>query len=156
MGMPQLIVTAVLVEERSKSEVAREYGVSRGWVITLVQRFLAEGETGLEPRSRRPLTSPQRTGQELEDEIVQIRKDLDKNGHEGGAATIGFHLEQRHGTAPAVSTIWRILRPGALSPPSRTNAPRPAISGSKPSSPTSAGRPTPPTGSSPTPPTWKS
>jgi len=64
MGMPQLIVTAVLVEERSKSEVAREYGVSRRWVITLVQRFLAEGETGLEPRSRRPLTSPQRTGPE--------------------------------------------------------------------------------------------
>jgi transposase InsO family protein len=109
MGMPQLIVTAVLVEERSKSEVAREYGVSRRWVITLVQRFLAEGETGLEPRSRRPLTSPQRTGPELEDEIVEIRKDLDKDGHQGGAATIAFHLEARHGTAPAVSTIWRIL-----------------------------------------------
>ena len=27
MGMPQLVVTAVLVEGRSKSEVAREYGV---------------------------------------------------------------------------------------------------------------------------------
>jgi transposase len=50
MGMPQLIVTAVLVEERSKSEVAREYGVSRRWVITLVQRFPAEGQAGLEPR----------------------------------------------------------------------------------------------------------
>lgn len=46
MGMAQLVVTAVLVEGRSKSEVAREYGVSRRWVITLVQRFLAEGETG--------------------------------------------------------------------------------------------------------------
>jgi hypothetical protein len=43
MGMPQLVVTAVLVEGRSKSEVAREYGVSRRWVITLVQRYLAEG-----------------------------------------------------------------------------------------------------------------
>ena len=44
MGMPQLVVTAVLVEGRSKSEVAREYGVSRRWVITLVQRYLAEGD----------------------------------------------------------------------------------------------------------------
>ena len=61
MGMPQLVVTAVLVEGRSKSEVAREYGVSRRWVITVVQRYLAEGQEGLEPRSRRPLTSPQRT-----------------------------------------------------------------------------------------------
>lgn len=109
MGMPQLIVTAVLVEGRSKSEVARDYGVSRRWVITLVQRYLAEGEEGLEPRSRRPRSSPHRTCRELEDEIVAIRKDLDKDGHEAGAATIAFHLQQRLGTAPAVSTIWRIL-----------------------------------------------
>ncbi|MGZ4594372.1 MAG: helix-turn-helix domain-containing protein [Actinomycetes bacterium] len=56
--MPQLIVTAVLVEGRTKSEVAREYGVSRRWVITLVQRYLAAGEAGLVPRSRRPRSSP--------------------------------------------------------------------------------------------------
>ena len=31
MGMAQLVVTAVLVEGRSKSEVARTYGVSRRW-----------------------------------------------------------------------------------------------------------------------------
>jgi transposase InsO family protein len=98
-----------LVEGRSKSEVAREYGVSRRWVITVVQRYLAEGQAGLEPRSRRPLTSPQRTAQELEDEVVALRKDLDRDGHEAGAATIAFHLQQRHGASPAGSTIWRIL-----------------------------------------------
>jgi hypothetical protein len=31
MGMRQLVVTAVLVEGRGKSEVARDYGVSRRW-----------------------------------------------------------------------------------------------------------------------------
>jgi transposase InsO family protein len=109
--MAQLVVTAVLVEGRSKSEVARTYGVSRRWVITLVQRFLAEGEPGLEPRSRRPRSSPGRTPQTVEDEIVALRKDLDRHGHEAGAATIAAHLQQRHGhdAAPAVSTIWRIL-----------------------------------------------
>ncbi|TFV77537.1 transposase [Blastococcus sp. CT_GayMR19] len=109
MGMPQLVVPAVLVEGRRKSEVARDYGVSRRWVITLVQRFLAEGDTGLQPRSRRPSRSPTRTADELEDEIVAIRKDLDRQGHEAGAATIAAHLTRRHGTSPAVSTIWRIL-----------------------------------------------
>ncbi len=107
--MAQLIVTSVLVEGRSKSEVAREYGVSRRWVITLVQRFLAEGETGLIPRSRRPLSSPSRTDGAVEEEIIKIRKDLDKHGHEAGAATIAAHLQTRHGHSPAVSTIWRIL-----------------------------------------------
>src|SRR3954470_22705618 len=105
MGMPQLVVTAVLVEGRSKSEVARQYGVSRRWVITLVQRYLDEGDAGLEPRSRRPLSSPGQTAAAVEDEIVRIRKDLDKAGHEAGAATIAFHLAQRHGSSPAVSTI---------------------------------------------------
>ncbi len=109
MGMAQLVVTAVLVEGRSKSEVARQYGVSRRWVITLVQRYLAEGDGGLEPRSRRPLTSPHRVASTVEDAVIEIRKDLDRHGHEAGAATIAFHLGQRHGRAPAVSTIWRIL-----------------------------------------------
>jgi transposase InsO family protein len=109
MGMAQLVVASVLVEGRPKSEVARTYGVSRRWVITLVQRYLAEGDAGLEPRSRRPRRSPNRTPAEIEDEIVDIRKELAKAGHEAGAATIAFHLERRHGRAPAVSTIWRVL-----------------------------------------------
>jgi transposase InsO family protein len=109
MGMPQLVVMSVVLEGRSKSAVARDYGVSRRWVITLVQRYLAEGEAGLAPRSRRPGHSPSRTPVAVEDEIVRIRKDLDKHGHEAGAATIAAHLQARHGRAPAVSTIWRIL-----------------------------------------------
>lgn len=109
MGMPQLVVTAVLVEARSKSEVARDYGVSRRWVITLVQRYLAEGEAGLQPRSRRPLHTPVRTGKDIEDEVIALRKELQRDGHEAGAATIAYHLQRRHGTSPAVSTIWRIL-----------------------------------------------
>jgi transposase InsO family protein len=109
MGMPELVVAAVLEQGRSKSEVARTYGVSRRWVITLVQRFEAEGPAGLRPRSRRPSRSPTRIPDELADEVIEIRKDLDHNGHEAGPATIAYHLERRHGHAPAVSTIWRVL-----------------------------------------------
>ena len=105
MGLPELIVTAVVTEGRSKSEVARDYGVSRRWVITLVLRFLAKGEAGLSPRSRRPHRSPNQVPAEVEDLIVAIRKELDRDGHEAGAATIAYHLEQRHGHRPAVSTI---------------------------------------------------
>src|SRR5438874_4112043 len=109
MGMAELVVTAVVFEGRSKSEVARDYNLSRRWVITLVGRYLAEGEAGLEPRSRRPLQSPMRTPTAVEDEVVEIRKELNRAGHEAGAATIAAHLERRHAHAPAVSTIWRIL-----------------------------------------------
>ena len=109
MGMAELVVTAVVFEGRSKSAVARDYNLSRRWVITLVQRYLAEGDAALQPRSRRPRRSPNRTPVAVEDEIVRIRKELNRAGHEAGAATIAAHLERRHGHSPAVSTIWRIL-----------------------------------------------
>ena len=124
MGMPQLVVAAVLVERRSKSEVARDYGVSRRWVIELVRRYLAEGDAGLQPRSRRPHSSPIRTGQPLEDEIVALRKELDRGGHEAGAATIAAHLLRRHGASPAVSTIWRILTARGLVTPQPHKRPK--------------------------------
>jgi hypothetical protein len=47
----------LLVEGRSKSEFARDYGVSRRWVITHVQWSLADGDAGLAPRSCRPVTA---------------------------------------------------------------------------------------------------
>jgi transposase InsO family protein len=99
----------VVVEGRSKSEVARDYGVSRQWVQTLVARFLAEGEAAFEPRSRRPRSSPRRTPDVVEDAIVALRKELAEAGHDAGAETIGWHLRQRTGAAPSVATIWRVL-----------------------------------------------
>jgi transposase InsO family protein len=109
MSMARLVITAVVVEGRSKSEVARDYGVSRRWVQKLVARFQQEGEAAFEPRSRRPLHSPQRTGQDVEDAIVALRKQLTEDGHDAGAETIAFHLRREFGSTPAVSTIWRIL-----------------------------------------------
>ena len=37
-----------------KPQVARDYGVSKGWVSKLVARYRAEGDSAFEPRSRRP------------------------------------------------------------------------------------------------------
>jgi transposase InsO family protein len=117
MSLARLVVTAVRVEGRTKSAVARDYGVSWRWVHELVRRFDAEGEAGLEPRSRRPRASPAQTPAWVEDEIVEFRKSLAEQGLDAGAHTIAFHLERRHGRAPAPSTIWRILsRRGFVTP----------------------------------------
>ena len=109
MSLGRLVVAAVKVEGRSKSGVARDYGVSRRWVHELVARFEAEGEAGLEPRSRRPHHSPNQIPVDMEDEIVEIRKGLADQGLDAGAHTIASHLERRHGSSPAASTIWRAL-----------------------------------------------
>jgi transposase len=54
----RLVITALFVEHQSPAEVAARYGVHRAWVYKLKARYEAEGETALEPRSRRPKTSP--------------------------------------------------------------------------------------------------
>jgi transposase InsO family protein len=117
VSLGRLVVAAVREQGRTKSEVARDYGVSRRWVHELVKRFDALGESGLEPRSRRPVRSPHQIRAELEDEIVVLRKTLAERGLDAGAHTIAFHLTERHGEAPAPSTIWRVLsRRGFVAP----------------------------------------
>jgi len=66
MSLARLVVTAVRIEGRTKAGVSRDYGVSARWVYELCRRFEAEGEAGLDPRSRRPQRSPHRTPVELE------------------------------------------------------------------------------------------
>ena len=110
----RIIVISVVVEGRTKAEVARDYGVTYRWVHTLVQRYLAGGWEALEPRSRRPLTSPTRVSGELETQIVQLRSELTTAGHDAGPHTIAAHLERQHGASPAVSTIWKVLRRNGL------------------------------------------
>ena len=112
MSKAQLVITAVVLEGRSKSEVAREYDVSRYWVQQLVKRYKSEGAAAFEPHSRRPHHNPRAVDAVLEEHIVRLRKTLDKHGYDAGAATIAEHLARDPAVAdvPATSTIWRILK----------------------------------------------
>lgn len=126
MSKARLIITAVVVEGRSKSEVARDYAVSRQWVHQLVARYRSEDAVAFEPRSRRPHHSPQAVSAAVEDQIVRLRKELSRQGLDAGADTIRSHLARRTPRSatstspsqpPAVSTIWRILtRRGFVTP----------------------------------------
>ena len=93
MSLARLVITAVTVEGRSKSAVARDYGITRFWVQTLVKRFEVEGEAAFQPQSRRPHTNPRAVSLELEDQIVRLRKTLTKKGLDAGAETIAAHLQ---------------------------------------------------------------
>src|SRR5829696_4199253 len=118
MSLARLVITAVSVEGRSKSEVARDYGISRVWVQKLVRRFEAEGEAAYWPGSRRPRANPRAVSLEIEDQVVRLRKTLTKRGLDGGAETIAAHLATVGvDPVPATSTIWRILsRRGFVTP----------------------------------------
>jgi transposase InsO family protein len=109
MSKARLVIAAVEVERRPVSEVARDYRVARSWVYILLARYRAEGEAGLEPRSRRPAHNPRQVPAEVEDRIVQLRKQLLEQGLDAGPVTIACHLRDQSGTSPAVSTIHKIL-----------------------------------------------
>ena len=76
MSKARLAITAITVEKRPVSEVARSYGVARSWICTLLARYEAEGEAAFEPRSRRPKTSPSAISPETVELITRLRKEL--------------------------------------------------------------------------------
>jgi transposase len=117
MSKARLVTTALFVEHQSPAEVAARYGVHRAWVYKLKARYEAEGEAALEPRSRRPKTSPHQTPQATAELVVRLRKQLTDAGLDAGADTIGWHLHHRHHTDLSRATINRILvRASAVSP----------------------------------------
>lgn len=117
MSMARLVIMAVVLEGRSKTEVARDYGVSRRWVQKLVARYGQEGEAAFEAHSRRPHRNPRRTPAATEDAIVACRKRLTEQGWDAGAQSIAVALAADGLAAPSAATIWRILsRRGFVTP----------------------------------------
>ncbi|PZS08443.1 MAG: transposase [Acidimicrobiales bacterium] len=108
----RVIVMSVVCEGRQKSAVACDYGISYRWVHTLVGRYLAGGWAAIQPRSRRPKTSPAATPVAVVDQIIALRRALSDAGHDAGAATIAYHLGRTGcaGPVPAASTIWKMLK----------------------------------------------
>ena len=124
MSKAKLVITAVVVQGRTQAEAAHTYGVSKGWVSKLLARYRAEGEAAFEPRSRRPLTSPNATPAEVVDLIVRLRKELTGAGLDAGPHTIAWHLRHYHRTTVAAATISRHLSARGLVTPEPKKKPK--------------------------------
>ena len=117
MSKARLVITALFVDHQSPAEVAARYGVHRAWVYKLKARYEAEDETALEPRSRRPKTTPTETPQATVELVLRLRKQLTDAGLDAGADTIGWHLHHHHDSVLSRATINRILvRAGTVTP----------------------------------------
>lgn len=57
-------------------------------------------------------------------EIASLRRELLAQGLDAGAASIAWHLKQKHHRAPALSTVWRILKAQGLVTPQPKKRPR--------------------------------
>jgi transposase InsO family protein len=82
-----------------QAHIAAAMGVSRKCVRTWIDRYAAEGEAGLQDRSSRPHSMPTRTPAEVEQRVLQGRRE-----HRRGQDWLGAELG-----VPA-RTVSRILR----------------------------------------------
>jgi transposase InsO family protein len=71
-----------------KAHIAAAMGVSRKCVRTWIDRYTAEGERGTRDRSSRPHRSPRRTAPEVEERIMELRRQA-RRGPDWLAAELG-------------------------------------------------------------------
>jgi len=80
-------------------------------------RYRTEGEAAFEPKSRRPMSSPNATPPATVELIIRLRKELSEVGLDAGPDTIKWHLAQRHQITISAATISRHLaRAGLVTP----------------------------------------
>lgn len=127
MDKARYLVEAHVLEGRSVSELAAAHGVHRSWIYKLLGRYRAGGYEALQPRSRRPRSCKHETSPGLVKAIIELRAELQAQGHDAGADTIAYHLAQDHKEIPSRSTIWRILRREGLVVAQRQKRPRSSL-----------------------------
>jgi transposase InsO family protein len=110
MDMGRYLMEAHLREGRSVASLARDHGVHRSWIYKLLARYAAEGEAGLAPRSKRPLQPATVVTDEMEERILEVRKELFDRGYDAGAQSVADALIREGLAPPSVTTIWRVLR----------------------------------------------
>ena len=124
MSKHRVAVLKVVSSQLSATAAAAQYGISRGHLHRLLQRYRDGGFDGLEPRSRRPHTSPHGISDAVRARIVALRTELAAGGLDAGPATIAWHLGRDGLPVPSTSTIRRILHAAGLVVPEPRKRPR--------------------------------
>lgn len=88
-----------------------EQGISRKTFYALRARAQVEGPAAiLEPRSRRPKTSPTRISDEVRTRALQVRAALERSGLDHGPVSVFEKMRAMELTAPSVAALARIFR----------------------------------------------
>lgn len=94
-------------EDCDIQQLCKRYGIAGKTAYKWIARYQAEGEKGLCDQSRRPHHSPNKTGDPLEEAVLEVR------GHHeawGGRKIQKVLIRRGYSVVPAPSTITDILR----------------------------------------------
>ncbi len=118
------LIAAIKRDEEKVSELCRQYSISRKTAYKWLERYEAEGEAGLQDRSRAPLYQPQRMSEEVGRALVELRGEHPR----WGPRKLKAYLERRRPEQdwPAASSIGALLSREGLSHPRRQRRRTPA------------------------------
>lgn len=102
-----------------------EHDISRKTFYQILKRARTEGQAAaLEPRSRRPKTSPNTTSETLKDQAVAMRQTLENSGWDHGPISVHDKMLKLGMQAPSVAVLARIFRDRGLITPAPQKRPR--------------------------------
>ena len=84
----RLLVSRVIEDGRPVAHVAKELGISRQCAHRWIARYRAAGDAGLHDRPSRPRTCPRRTPVEVEQRVLQLRREQ-RRGQDWIGAEVG-------------------------------------------------------------------
>jgi putative transposase len=88
-----------------------EYGITRKTFYAIRARAHDEGQAAaLEPRSRRPKTSPTRLSEDLKQEALKVRAALESSGLDHGPISVHDKMVSLRMHAPSPASLARIFR----------------------------------------------
>lgn len=88
-----------------------EHGISRKTFYAILARAKTEGQAAaLEPRSRRPHTSPTRIEEEVKQQALGVRAALESSGLDHGPISVHDKMLTLGMAAPSVAALARIFR----------------------------------------------
>jgi transposase InsO family protein len=119
--MPWAEVTRVSLREEfvqlamqpgvNRRDLCRRFGISPKTGYKWLARHILEGASGLSDRARRPRHSPARTGEEVAQRVIQLRRE---SRNSWGGRKLARLLADEGGPRLAPSTITAILRRAGL------------------------------------------
>jgi transposase InsO family protein len=124
MSRSRVAVLQIVSKQLTVTAAAAEYGISRRHLHRLLARYREGGLDALEPRSRRPKTTPIATPETVRQRVIELRAKLTADGLDAGPETIRWHLERAGLRAPSTSTIRRVLHEVGLIAPEPRKRPR--------------------------------
>ena len=74
MSLREEFVKLAMQAKANRRELCRYFGIAPETGYKWLQRYAAEGPSGLEDRSRRPRRSPLRTAEEIEQRVIGLRR----------------------------------------------------------------------------------